>query len=60
MMTENECKQVYDISQRIKDVVNFLNENEASNLSNEDLDSLAMLLTNISGVLEELSGKSTE
>lgn len=59
-MTENECKQVYDISQRIKDVVNFLNENEASNLSNEDLDSLAMLLTNISGVLEELSGKSTE
>jgi uncharacterized protein with HEPN domain len=54
-MNHEECNRLQDMSARIMDVVEFLQSNDAENFTNEDIESLALLLTNISKVMNEMS-----
>ncbi len=54
-MNNTERQRIQDIVVRLQDVVGFLDDNDPENLSGEDIDSLRLLLVNISGALEDLT-----
>lgn len=54
-MSNEHQRQIRDIAKRLRDVVQVLRDNDPSNFTEDDMDSLAQMLENMAGVMEGLS-----
>ncbi|MBG0776304.1 MAG: hypothetical protein H0S85_07680 [Desulfovibrionaceae bacterium] len=59
-MTEAERKHVHNISLRLQDVISYLQDNDPKYFTDEDFDSLTVVLSNIAKVLRDMSSATED